>query len=59
MLVRHVKQGATWHPATDNLAGTHVYGSFPFDPTGESFSLPYSSYLTQSTPMLFRSGMCK
>ena len=26
-LVRHVPQGNTWHPSTDNLKGTDVYGT--------------------------------
>ena len=24
--VRHVPQGSTWHPATDQMRGTDVYG---------------------------------
>lgn len=30
-LVRRVKQGAEWHPATDNLQGTDVYGNAAVD----------------------------
>ena len=26
-LVRRVKAGSSWHPATDHLRGTNVYGS--------------------------------
>ena len=57
-LVRRVKQGNTWHPATDNLQGTHVYGSYPLD-YEETFSLPFVSLMSQSTEIMFRSGTCR
>ncbi len=56
-LVRRVKQGAEWHPATDNLAGTHpaygTYGGPTFDAT---FGRPYSTWVTTSTEFLFTTG---
>jgi hypothetical protein len=57
-LVRRVKQGAEWHPATDNLAGTQAaygtYGGPTFDAT---FGRPYSTWVTTSTEFLFTTGM--
>jgi hypothetical protein len=56
-LVRRVKQGTTWHPANDNLAGTYVFGTFPLDFSVDTFSIPFSTLANQNTQMLFRSGM--
>ncbi len=57
-LVRRVKQGAEWHPATDNLAGTQAaygtYGGPTFDAT---FGRPYSTWVTTATEFLFTTGM--
>jgi hypothetical protein len=57
-LVRRVKQGSAWHPATDNLAGTEpaygTYGGPTFDAT---FGRPYSSWITGSTEFLFTTGL--
>jgi len=42
-LVRRVKAGSTWHPATDQFEGTDVYGDY--DPNHESdstFSIAFS-----------------
>jgi hypothetical protein len=56
-LVRRVKQGTVWHPATDNLAGTEpaygTYGGPTFDAT---FGRPYSSWLAPTTEFLFTTG---
>ncbi len=56
-LVRRVKQGSLWHPATDNLAGTQPaygpYGGPTFDAT---FGRQYSSWITTSTEFLFTTG---
>ena len=41
-LVRRVKPGDSWHPATDNLRGCDVYGSYVNDSTANAtFSIPY------------------
>jgi hypothetical protein len=57
LLVRRVKQGSSWHPANDNLAGTApaygTYGSATFDGT---FGIPYSFWLQSSTEFLFMTG---
>ncbi len=55
-LVRRVKQGTSWHPANDNLAGTYVSGTYPFDFSTDTFSIPFSTLVSQTTQMLFRSG---
>ena len=56
-LVRRVKQGAEWHPATDNLAGTEpaygTYGGPTFDVT---FGRPYSTWVSTTTEFLFTTG---
>eukprot|EP00485_Elphidium_margaritaceum_P007533 CAMPEP_0202690712 /NCGR_PEP_ID=MMETSP1385-20130828/5623_1 /ASSEMBLY_ACC=CAM_ASM_000861 /TAXON_ID=933848 /ORGANISM="Elphidium margaritaceum" /LENGTH=98 /DNA_ID=CAMNT_0049346003 /DNA_START=89 /DNA_END=382 /DNA_ORIENTATION=+ len=51
-LVRHAYN--TWHPATDNLAGTHVYGTFDDDPQSEaSWSRYFITSLPSDRSMLF------
>jgi hypothetical protein len=55
-LVRRVKQGTAWHPANDNLAGTFAFGAYPFDFSTDTFSIPFSALVSQTTQMLFRSG---
>ena len=40
-LVRHVPQGGTWHPATDKMMGTDVYGN-P-DDMSQPWSINWSS----------------
>jgi hypothetical protein len=57
LLVRRVKQGATWHPATDNLAGTETYGIYGSDTADSTFSIAYSSWLTTSTKFMFATGV--
>ena len=42
-LVRRVKPGTQWHPSTDNLQGTDVYGTFANDDTVDStFSIAFN-----------------
>ena len=42
-LVRRVKPGNQWHPSTDNLQGTDVYGVFVNDSTVDStFSIAFN-----------------
>ncbi len=56
-LVRRVKQGSTWHPATDNLAGTEYYGTAGSSTSDSTFSLPFASLITSDqTQFLFASG---
>ena len=40
-LVRRVKQGDTWHPATDELAGTDEYGIYGDATSDSTFSIPF------------------
>ena len=58
VLVRRIKQGSVWHPATDDLAGTQaaygVYGGPTFDST---FGIVYSSWLSAETEFLFMTGL--
>ncbi|MDP6772515.1 MAG: hypothetical protein QF704_17540, partial [Anaerolineales bacterium] len=45
----------TWHPATDNALGSHVYGTFSNDPEGtETFSIRYDNL--QWSKIMFSSG---
>ncbi len=53
--VRRVARGATWYSANDDLKGTAMYGTAPFDYTA-SFSLPFSSWAAERQ-ILFRSGI--
>jgi hypothetical protein len=56
-LVRRVKQGTEWHPATDNLAGTQpAYGKYGGPTFNETFGRPYASWVTGSTEFLFMTG---
>ena len=42
-LVRRVKPGNQWHPSTDNLQGTDVYGEFVNDSTADAtFSIAFN-----------------
>ncbi len=58
VLVRRVKPGsATWHPATDDLAGTQAaYGTYGSDTSDATFGIPYSSWVSSSTEFLFTTG---
>ena len=54
-LVRRVKAGNSWHPATDQLRGTDVYGTFVNDSSVDStFSIAYD--LDQVQDFLFITG---
>jgi hypothetical protein len=54
-LVRRVKPGNSWHPATDQLRGTDVYGTFVNDGTVDStFSIAYD--IDQVKDFLFITG---
>ena len=55
-LVRRVKQGSTWHPASDDLRGTAEYGTYGTATSDASFSVQYSSWLTLTSEMLFITG---
>jgi hypothetical protein len=59
VLVRRVKQGSTtWHPTTDNLAGTQAaYGVYGNDISDATFGIPYSPWVTANTEFLFATGM--
>jgi hypothetical protein len=48
VLVRRVKQGQSWHQATDNLAGTQAYGTYGTPTSDSSFSLAWNSFVTAS-----------
>jgi hypothetical protein len=56
LLVRRVKQGSAWHPATDNLYGNDVYGPYGKATDDASFSIAFSSWVKQSTEFLFATG---
>jgi hypothetical protein len=56
-LVRRVKQGTTWHPATDDLKGTAAYGSYSTARADATFSKHFASMLTSdATQFLFATG---
>ena len=53
-LVRRVKKGTTWHPATDSLAGTDEYGTPGHETTDDSFSVLFNDTLFNQ--FLFATG---
>jgi hypothetical protein len=55
-LVRRVKQGSQWHPATDDLKGLDVYGTYGSATSDSTFSIAYSSWLRPTTEFLFATG---
>jgi hypothetical protein len=59
MLVRRVKQEeASWHPTTDGLAGTQqAYGVYSTSTSNDTFGIPYTSWLSSSTEIMFATGM--
>ena len=59
MLVRRVKQeDASWHPTTDSLAGTQqAYGVYSTSTSNDTFGIPYTSWLSSSTEIMFATGM--
>ena len=60
VLVRRVRQSSTtWHPTTDNLAGSQAaYGTYGSDTADATFGIPYSSWVSSSTEFLFATGVC-
>jgi hypothetical protein len=56
VLVRRVKQGSTWHPATDDLRGTAEYGTYGSATSDATFSVKFSSWLNLTSAMLFITG---
>ncbi len=56
--MRRVRQGVIWHPATDNLRGTDVYGTAGARTADITFSLPFASLITSDeTLFLLADGM--
>ena len=53
-LVRRVKKGTAWHPATDNLAGTDEYGTLGHETSDETFSIRFNE--TKFNQFLFSTG---
>ena len=59
LLVRHAHN--EWHPATDNLKGTDVYGTFDNNPeSNNSWSIQFDNVLESdnSTLFMFSNGEC-
>ena len=54
--VRHVVSGNTWHPATDSLAGTEVYGTEGDDTA--NWSVNFASKVSGYDQFLFATGDC-
>jgi hypothetical protein len=52
--VRHVPAGNNWHPATDNLAGTDVYGNESDD--ASAWSVNFEAAVPNYDQFLFSSG---
>ena len=53
-LVRRVKKGTTWHPATDFLTGTDEYGTLGHETSDETFSIRFNE--TKFNQFLFATG---
>ena len=53
-LVRRVKPGASWHPATDNLVGFDVYGNNRTETSNTSWSIKYDE--DNFNEFLFKTG---
>ena len=58
LLVRRVRQGSVWHPATDRLLGLDVYGTYGSPTSDATFSVAFSSMVTSDTEFLFATGTC-
>ena len=58
--MRHAPGGySTWHPATDNLMGTDVYGDSSTGPMSRSaWSIPFEGAVEEYDEFLFSSGDC-
>jgi hypothetical protein len=52
-----VKQGTTWHPATDDLRGTDVYGTYGTATSDATFSIAFASIITPTTEILLITGI--
>ncbi len=46
-MVRRVKQGATWHPATDDFRGSDVYGTYGTPSSDSTFSIAWQGLGTE------------
>mmetsp|Transcript_51638 Transcript_51638/g.117461 ORF Transcript_51638/g.117461 Transcript_51638/m.117461 type:complete len:870 (-) Transcript_51638:80-2689(-) len=55
--VRHVPAGYNWHPATDQLAGTAVYGKQSDDSTAPAWSIKFDK--EKFNQFMFATGDCK
>jgi len=56
-LVRHVPAGNRWHPATDQLTGTDVYGAKGDAKSSKAWSIKFSG--DKFSEFLFSTGDCK
>jgi hypothetical protein len=56
ILVRRVRAGTTWHPATDNLQGFESYGTYSHSTSDQAFSINFAHMITPSTEFLFITG---
>ena len=58
--MRHLPGGYdTWHPATDNLAGTDVYGDSSTGPLSRTpWSITFDTAVGGYDELLFSSGDC-
>ena len=41
-LVRHVPEGSRWHPATDQLRGSDIYGTPSGPLSSQAWSIPFN-----------------
>ena len=58
-LVRHVPNETTWHPSSDQLQGTDVYGVSSKGPEGdEAWSIHFETALPSYDEILISSGNC-
>ena len=58
-LVRHVPNETTWHPSSDHLQGTDVYGVSSKGPEGdEAWSIHFDTALPKYDEILISSGNC-
>ena len=59
-LVRHAPNETTWHPSSDRLQGSEVYGVASKGPEGdEAWSIDFESTLPNYDEILIASGNCK
>ncbi len=55
VLVRRTPGTSAWHQATDDLAGTAVYGTYGSDASNNMFSIAWNTW--DYTEMLIATGM--